>query len=281
VSEDLPSTRRAAGRARGILRLAQPDGSTEHQRVLPSPALAESIAHFWSVRWDLRSPFVAETLPHPSVHIVFESPGRAEIAGVSTSRFIRKLVGRGSVFGVKFRPAAFQPLYRRPLVQLSDRAIDSAQLFGDEAAPLAAAIHGAASMDAAIATAEAFFARKIDALPAPVVAMRDLVERLSEDRTVLRVEDVAALAGLDLRTLQRRFLRYVGVSPKWVIQRYRLHEAAEQLGSASPPSLAALAASLGYFDQPHFVRDFKAVVGRAPGAYARAEGTKRQRSRET
>jgi len=243
--------------------------------VLPSPALAESIAHFWSVRWDLRTPFLTETLPHPCVHLVFESPGRGEIAGVSTGRFMRNLAGRGSVFGVKFRPAAFQPLYRRSLGHLSDRVIDCAQLFGDEAAPLAVAIHRAASMDAAIAAAEAFFVQKIDALPAPVVAVRDLVERLAEDRTLLRVEDVAALAGLDLRTLQRRFMRYVGVSPKWVIQRYRLHEAAEQLKGTSPPSLAALAASLGYFDQSHFVRDFRAMVGRAPGAFARAEGVKR------
>ena len=60
-----------------------------------------------------------------------------------------------------------------------------------------------------------------------------------------------------------------------MIQRYRLHEAAEQLKRTSPPSLAALAASLGYFDQSHFVRDFKAMVGRAPGAFARAEGANR------
>ncbi len=60
------------------------------------------------------------------------------------------------------------------------------------------------------------------------------------------------------------------MSPKWVIQRYRLHEAAEQLAAGEPVSQPGLALSLGYSDQAHFVRDFKAIVGVTPGAYARA-----------
>ena len=52
-----------------------------------------------------------------------------------------------------------------------------------------------------------------------VVRVRDMVERLKSDRSLLRVEDVAEALDLDVRSLQRRFRRYVGVSPKWVIQR--------------------------------------------------------------
>jgi AraC-like DNA-binding protein len=70
----------------------------------------------------------------------------------------------------------------------------------------------------------------------------------------------------------------VGVSPKWVIRRYRLQEAAEQLKGRRPPTLAALAASLGYADQPHFARDFKLTVGQTPRAFAR-ESAARRRSR--
>ncbi len=92
---------------------------------------------------------------------------------------------------------------------------------------------------------------------------------MAVDRALLRVEDVADAMGIDVRALQRRFRRYVGVTPKWVIQRYRLHEAAEQLRSEYPPALAALAAELGYADQAHFAREFKAAVGRTPGELAR------------
>jgi len=91
---------------------------------------------------------------------------------------------------------------------------------------------------------------------------------MAGDRSILRVADVCDASGLDERALQRAFRACVGVSPKWVIQRYRLHEAAAQLRSSAPPELAALAASLGYADQAHFSRDFKRMVGETPGAFA-------------
>lgn len=71
------------------------------------------------------------------------------------------------------------------------------------------------------------------------------------------------------RTLQRIFSQYVGVGPKWVIKRYRLHEAADQLAGGNVVDWPRLALDLGYFDQAHFIKDFKAMVGRTPTEYAR------------
>jgi AraC-like DNA-binding protein len=88
------------------------------------------------------------------------------------------------------------------------------------------------------------------------------------DRTLVRVDDLVDRHGMNKRTLQRLFARYVGVRPKWVIQRYRLHEAAERL-AAGGVDHAALASELGYSDQAHFARDFKAIVGLSPAVYER------------
>jgi AraC-like DNA-binding protein len=65
---------------------------------------------------------------------------------------------------------------------------------------------------------------------------------------------------------------------EWVIQRYRLHEAAEQLAADASASQATIAMNLGYSDQAHFVRDFKAIVGISPAAYARAARQDQRRS---
>ena len=96
-----------------------------------------------------------------------------------------------------------------------------------------------------------------------------MVYAIAGDRDITKVEDLVERYGLNVRAVQRLFAKYVGVSPKWVIQRYRLHEAAEQLASNTALSQADLALSLGYSDQAHFNRDFKAVVGTSPAAYAR------------
>jgi AraC-like DNA-binding protein len=82
-----------------------------------------------------------------------------------------------------------------------------------------------------------------------------------------QVEALALGAGMGVRSLQQLFSDYVGVSPKWVIRRYRLHEAADRLANGEEVDLTALALDLGYFDQAHFTSDFRKLVGQAPGQY--------------
>jgi AraC-like DNA-binding protein len=237
------SVRPRAGAARGIIGVPR---DVEHDRYLPTSSLAPWIAHFWSVRWALREPETAVTLPHPTTHLVFEA-GELRIVPPSTGRFARELRGRGSVFGIKFRPATY-----------------GAALDGVEVVDLAVALGADEDAEARVAIAESWLATRVRPLPAEVTELRDLVERMEVDRALLRAEDAAEALGVDLRTLQRRFRRSVGCTPKWVIQRYRLHEAAERLRAGEAPS--AIAAALGYADQAHFTRDFRRVVGVAPSA---------------
>ncbi|MDX3126952.1 helix-turn-helix domain-containing protein, partial [Streptomyces scabiei] len=97
-----------------------------------------------------------------------------------------------------------------------------------------------------------------------------LVTRIRADRTIRRVADFARAEGVSVRVLQRLFSAYVGVGPKWVILRYRIHEALERAETDRAVDWAALAADLGYADQAHLVRDFTATVGVPPRAYAQA-----------
>jgi AraC-like DNA-binding protein len=80
-----------------------------------------------------------------------------------------------------------------------------------------------------------------------------------------------AASGLTARSLQRLFADYVGVSPKWVMRRARLHEAAARADGGGFVDWAALAADLGYADQAHLTRDFTVTLGVSPARYAHPE----------
>jgi AraC-like DNA-binding protein len=95
----------------------------------------------------------------------------------------------------------------------------------------------------------------------------EIFRLILRDPSLLRVEQLAERLGRSPRALQRLFREYVGVTPKWVLQRLRLHEAAERMMDGAG-DWAALALDLGYFDQAHFINDFRRVVGRSPGEYA-------------
>jgi AraC-like DNA-binding protein len=97
-----------------------------------------------------------------------------------------------------------------------------------------------------------------------------LVSRITGDPGLRRVDQLSVSSGLTVRTLQRLFADYVGVSPKWVMRRARLHEAAERADSGEPVDWAALASDLGYADQAHLTRDFTVTIGVPPARYAAA-----------
>ena len=255
---------------RGVLSPPEEAEGIDYLRIAPRAALAPFLAHFWMVRWDRRGlqPFGAETLPHPCVQLLFEA-GRAQVAGVQTRLFRRRLVGQGRVFGVKFRPACFQPFFRASVSGLKDRVVSLRSVLGPASDAWRDALREEADARRCVALSEAFLEERLPPLPDWTAQLRDLVERLAREGTIHRVAQAAALGGVELRSLQRRFNAAVGVSPKWVLQRYRLHQAAERLAQPLPVEFGSLALELGYFDQSHFTRGFQAVIGRAPGQHRR------------
>jgi AraC-like DNA-binding protein len=257
---------------RGIVRASKPDGLLDGRRMLPPPKLAAHVHHLWTLRWDLRSPFIGEALQHPAMQIAYvDTAGerRADLVGVHTGRLMRRLEGEGEIFGITFRPVMFHPLLRASMATLTDRVVPLDLVLETKATKWIRAMHQARTVDDKIAITEALLESLLPPVRPRLVRLRDIVERLAVDRAILRVEDIASENGFDKRALQRLFQQYVGVSPKWVIRRYRLHEAALELQRPNPPALAALAASLGYADQAHFGRDFKRAVGETPRSFAR------------
>jgi len=262
---------------KGILHSTAREQSFQHARHFPSDDLQPFIEHFWMVGWDLRGqpPHLAETLPYPSVHIVIEKD-RAEVTGVVTGKFTRLLEGQGRVFGIKFKPGAFYPFWKTPVSQLSDKTLPVQEVFGSAGKTLVQAIRAEDEEAKRIAIAEEFLRARKPEPDENVALINRIIDRIIADREILQVEDIAHLFGLNKRTLQRIFSQYVGVSPKWVIKRYRLHEAADQLASGEVVDWPKIALELGYFDQAHFIKDFKMIVGSSPAEYVKRINTDSQ-----
>lgn len=264
--------RPSAGPARGILRRHADPARITHARYLPESVLAPFVEHCWCVSWDLRDrpPQLQETLPHPNVHLVVGTTDGG-IHGVQTRRFVTELAGQGRVFGIKFRPGGFYPFLRRPVASLANRTLGIADVFGDDGLAYARDVLACADLDTRVKLVTRLLATHLP-MPDPSVGrVADIVASVAADRTITTAEALARRSGLGLRALQRLFHDYVGASPKWVINRYRLHEAIECLAAGTAVDWTHLALTLGYYDQAHFIRDFRRLVGRSPGEFARNE----------
>jgi AraC-like DNA-binding protein len=235
----------------------------------PATGVAARLAElYWAVTWELPPGEVRtqETLPYPSVHLVIED-GDALVYGVPDERFTRELSGKGSVLGIKFRPGGFRPLLEGPVSSLRNTRVLASQVLRVDAATLVAGVLKATDLAGQARAAEAWL-REHQPPPDPLVDEAAIaVAAIAGDPALTRVEDLARVLATSTRSLQRLFSDYVGVSPKWVVRRFRMHEAAARAGE-SDVDWALLARDLGYYDQSHFVREFTATVGVPPTRYA-------------
>lgn len=256
-------------KVRGIL---HPDAigtvfSLERRR--PPADLAQFVDVHWLVSWDLRGhePYRSQVLPHPCVHLVFE-PGGAAVHGIARGRFERRLSDAGWAVGTKFLPAGFAPFSRRPVCELTGRVLGLREVLGEPGAQLERVCPPQLGPDHALDQVHRFLRAR---LPIAADPHRELVQTVVDEMLRAdpgeRVADIAARHHISERTLQRRFATHVGIGPKWVLQRYRLHEAIEQLRAAGEIDWARFALELGYYDQAHFARDFRSLVGRTPAQY--------------
>jgi AraC-like DNA-binding protein len=259
----------AEGLGRGVLYQRAVASRFQLRKYPPSPALAPFVDYYWIVRWDLRGEPAYEqaVLPHPNVHLTFE-PEQAAIYGVVTRLYLRKLEGRDATLGIRFQPGGFRPFWPDPMTRLTGQVVPASRLLGpraEQARRVVLTDPDDAVLVACVQDLLASIRPPRDPVAEQVAAM---VARIVDDPGLRRVDELAAALGLPVRRLQRLFADYVGVSPKWVMRRARLHDAALRAEQGGPVDWGALAADLGYSDQAHLTRDFTATIGEPPARYA-------------
>jgi AraC-like DNA-binding protein len=243
-------------------------------RWLPSPATAQIVERFWTLRFEVPSPQVQPLLPHPCVNIAFGTadPG---VHGPPRLRDDHRIAGRGWVLGAKLRPGALVAMGLGDGPALVDAVLPVDAVFGQAGRAVADVISADPDADpdadlrARSALVEELLQRYLPIADETWPDFIDVIATILADRTLVRVSQVAKVSGWSARTLQRWFGHYLGLSPAWVLARYRLQDAAEVLAGAEQVDLAQLSAELGYYDQAHFTRAFTSAVGMPPGTYAR------------
>jgi AraC-like DNA-binding protein len=224
----------------------------QHDFPPPSPDLAAFVDHYWIVSWSYAEPYRQKIVPYPRVNLTIADDGTAVVTGVGSEAGVRVLEGERTVLGVAFRPGGFRPFLGRSVATITDRQLPAAEIFdGIPAAPTVEAV-------------EEMLRRQRPAHDPRAEEAADIVATIAAKPEISRVDQL----GRPLRRLQRLFAEYVGINPKWVIRRYRLHEVTERLATGAQVDWAGLAAELGYADQAHFVRDFTKMFGETPTHYA-------------
>jgi AraC-like DNA-binding protein len=245
-------------------------------RASVSADLAALARRFWIPVWDVPEGHdsVQRVLQYP-VCLIVVSDTYARFYGVVSGLSHTMLTGRGWAVGVMLQPATGHLLTGEPVRLMTDRHVDLTTVPAIDGAALTRGVRSAMRPDPHSPDAQAQAREVVEEALRPLLPVDDegllvnaIVEHVEGDPTVQRVGQVCEKFAITERSLQRLTARRIGLSPKWLIQRRRLHEAAERLRDTERPDLARVAADLGYADQAHFGRDWRAVTGVTPGEFA-------------
>ena len=256
---------------------APDDRSHVIHRYAPDPELADLVQRFWIPVWSVRPGEEApqRVLQYP-VCLIVVTAEYARFYGVVPGLSSTTLSGDGWAVGVMLAPAAGYLLSGAPVTALTDRFVDVREVVGDAADRLVEQVRTAMAPDPHSPQAHTAAMSAYAQVLQPYLPVDDegllvnrVVAHVEEHPDVLRVAQVCEAFGLTERGLQRLVSRRLGLTPKWLISRRRLQEAAERLRTDSC-SLSEMAALLGYADQAHFIRDFSRVTGTTPGRFAAA-----------
>ncbi|MDB5518991.1 MAG: transcriptional regulator, AraC family [Tardiphaga sp.] len=261
-----------SGMPRGMI---DPRGSAQRIQVwrfAPSPKLAAFFDHHWIIEWRLadRSPEEQRVVPSPNAHLLI-CPGETALFGVVRGIQGRLLQGNGRALGLRFRTGGLRPFLTGPVAQLTGRTVSTGIITGQTDARSEELVFGQNRHQDMIRAAEAIIEPRLPDPDPTVDVISSILAAARRQDGPRRAETLANDMGLNLRAMQRLFHDYVGVSPKWLLRRYRLQEAAWLLAQGGDVPLAALAADLGYFDQAHLARDFKCLFGCAPAQYRKTQ----------
>ncbi len=253
-------------------------------RYLPGPALAGLIEFFWVVSYQLPEGMVhsQQLITYPCVNLSIahgqvgddgQLPGlEATLTGVTRQLYTRRIAGTGWAVAAKSTPGGFGAFVAGPVADFTDQVLPLGTVLELDERALIDEVAAADAESARVAVLDAELTRLAEAAtPArkrTALEVAEVVAVAERDRSLRKLADLAAASGIGARTLQRLFNEYVGISPTWVLRRYRLLDAAETVRHGQPVVWAKVAADLGYSDQAHLVRDFRAAVGTPPAAYA-------------
>lgn len=240
----------------------------QYQTYPPSPALQEYVQCYWTL--DGAETADQTVVPDGCMEMIFHygdlyqqgGPDgyrlqpRCFVIGQLTGPLHLRPTGTTGIFSVRFHPDGFLPFATRPIASMENTAIALGDLYLAAGGELENQVLRAASLTERITAVEAFLLRHH-----LENTVKSTLKLLMAAQGQLPVNRLAQLSAVTPRMLERRFRKEVGLSPKQLSKIVRLQQALHCLLNPDMPQ------EHSYYDQAHFIRDFKAFTGLTPKAF--------------
>lgn len=246
------------------------------------PPLRSYVKFFWSLTHDYSAGSHREEWLAPSteINVVFHrgrpfrlcSPQagplkqpQSFVIGPQKRFFVLRSDGQTDMVAIRFQPWGAFPFFRLPVSELDDQLVPLDAILGSEGRRLTERVLSCRLKDAR-GMLESFLIGRIGGFSEKDALVGDLVVRLQKEPDIGRVSKAVSCYSVSHRQVERRFAMTTGMSPKRFSRIVRFQHALGLIHSNLELDLSQVCYESGYFDQSHFVREFRELYGMTPGA---------------
>jgi AraC-like DNA-binding protein len=190
------------------------------------------------------------------------------LVGPQTShRFQLYLSGKVHIFNILFQPTGLSRLFGIDMRSLVNQDPAASDVLGKAAAKLGDAVRSAADFPSRVLAAEQWLGALLNSRgnDEPIGHASRL---LIATRGQMRIDDIVGRSGLSARHFQRRFAEQVGLTPKSYARLIRFDRALVMHREMPKRPWTDILHELGYFDQAHFIREFRTLLGIVPTGFS-------------
>jgi AraC-like DNA-binding protein len=250
------------------------------KRITPPSDLERIIDCYWIIENDDPTPYQQKIIPDGYCEIIFhykdpyricltdtwEQQSMHLVAGQISRHFFLENTGQSGIIGIKLKPTVLTHLFGLEMHALTDKVVDVPVVLGTRLESLEQSLRLTQDHDEYVNLLNDYFRKLLLAVDYKVSPADQAVDLIFAHKGMIAVTDMVERTGVGERQLERLFKKYVGLSPKFFARVVRF-STIFQLIQQEDPGWAGLAYESGYYDQSHFIRNFKAFTGEDPSRY--------------
>ncbi|KAB1232603.1 helix-turn-helix domain-containing protein [Chryseobacterium viscerum] len=250
----------------------------DYQTFPPQPDLASIIKCYWTLESPREAvPQVQTIVPDGCMEMIIHYGDlynqyidgkpvlqpRSCVFGQLTEPLKIEPTGITGIFSVRFHHDGFIPFATIPIKEMDDQAIPLEKLFGIQGSELEENVLKASTVQEKISIVETFLLERLNTETIDRIVQSTVDLLLNVDGKI-SVNELSKQTNINRRQLERKFSSAIGLSPKQLSKTIRLQTTIKHLLNKEYASLTALAYESEYYDQAHFIKDFKEFTGFTP-----------------
>ncbi len=191
------------------------------------------------------------------------------VSGQALGNYTLHLKGRIGVVGIVFKPAAVYHFYGVPMYELTDERICLSEVCQESYVRLKTSIYNTKNNAQRVKILEIYLLDLLKNSNNGVKTIIDSANEIFEDKGQTNIAELLDKVPMSRRNFERKFLEEVGVSPKTYAKLRRFGYTCSLMAGNRDVNLMDVLHQGGYYDQSHFIKDFKYFSGRTPRKYAK------------